>query len=429
MPILIVVGLMMLSGVSYLVLVNNLDDNNSTFYIILVLGVIIRLSMLLSSPIITVDYLRYQWDGAVLANGINPYLYSPAQVLSYDAPQVLIELASHPDSTLSSVIFPEIRTPYPPVAQIIFALSHILQPWSLQAWRLVILTFDFLTLLLLLQMLKELRLPVWSVGFYWLNPVLVKEVINSGHMDVLVLPFLMAGCLKHISGKYYQAILLLALSVCVKIWPIVLLPVFIRPIIPEKGKVALVTLLFTAVCALIFYPVYSSGLDGTHGMMAYAGGWEYNASLFRMIQTTSERILSAFNSSLSEGIIARAFTAILFAFWTLTVLRKPGYSRDFLRQCLLIIAGLLMLNPTFFPWYYVWLVPFLVFHPNLLTLFSALLPVYYLRFHYIAQDNVQFFDKYIVWLQFAPVWAMIINEWLLSCRINHGYGEDTETRI
>jgi hypothetical protein len=64
-----------------------------------------------------------------------------------------------------------------------------------------------------------------------------------------------------------------------------------------------------------------------------------------------------------------------------------------------------------------------------LTLFSALLPIYYLRFHYIAQDNVQFFDKYIVWLQFAPVWAMIINEWLLSCRINHGYGEDTETRI
>jgi hypothetical protein len=424
MPILIVVGLMVLSGVSYLFFVNT-DENESTFYLVLVIGVIIRVSMLLSSPIITVDYLRYQWDGAVLANGVNPYLYSPAQVLSSDVPQVLIELASHPDSTLSRVIFPELRTPYPPIAQIFFALSHVIQPWSLQVWRLVMLASDFITLLLLLRLLKELSLPTWSAGIYWLNPVLVKEVINSGHMDVLILPFLVASCLEYIRGKHYHAISLLALSVGIKIWPITLLPVFIRSILPDYRRAASVTIAFTALCALIFYPVFVSGLNGTHGMLAYAGGWEYNASFFRIIQVLIETMLSAFNSSFSGGFFARALTVFIFTMWTLNVLREPGYTLDFLRQCLLVIAGMLLLNPTFFPWYYVWIVPFLVFHPSFLTLFSALLPIYYLRFHYLALGNVQIFDTYIVWLQFVPVWAIIIYEWLLIRRINRGYGGDS----
>ncbi len=423
MPIITVVGWMTLSGVSYLLLVKS-EAMEGKLYLILALGALIRVAMLFSTPIITVDYFRYQWDGAVLANGINPYLYSPAQVIASDAPSVLINLASQSDSTLSRVIFPELRTPYPPVVQIFFALSHVLQPWSLTVWRLLMLAFDVLTLVLLLRLLDELDLPAWAVGVYWLNPVLVKEVINSGHMDVLILPFLLAGCLMHTRGKHYHAVTLLALSVGVKIWPIVLLPVFIHPIIPDIRKAASATVLFTALCVAFFYPVYISGVDGSLGMLAYAGRWEYNASIYKVILAFSEMMVSLVNSPSSAGFFARALTILLFLCWTLRVIRSSDDTADFMRRCALVIAGLLLLSPTFFPWYYVWIIPFLVFHPSPMKLFTALLPLYYLRFHCLAVGRVEIFDNYLVWLQFVPVWTLIAYEWLLNRSNSRGYGEE-----
>ena len=427
MPILPVVGLMVLSGVIYLILLNYLDDRAMTLEIVLALGLVIRAAMLLSSPIITVDYFRYQWDGAVLANGFNPYLYSPEQILIGEVPDKLVELANHPASTINEVIFQELRTPYPPVSQLFFALSHLVQPWSFTVWRIVLLAFDLLTLVLLLRLLDELDLPELSIAIYWLNPLLVKEIVGSGHMDILIMPFLLAGILLLIRRKHYSAFLFLALSVGVKIWPIVLLPLFLRPILPDRKRAGSALLLFLTLCMLIFYPVYLSRINDSLGIVAYARNWEYNASLFQVILIGSNTLLAILKvHSLSGQHLSRALIAILFSVWSLHVLRDPYDSKDLFHQCTLIISGLLFLSPTFFPWYFVWILPFLVFYPlRPLLLLSSLLPLYYLRFHFFALEQVDFFDGYVVWLQFVPVWGLFFYEWLLRRRNQPGQGADT----
>ena len=48
---------------------------------VIVIGAGLRISMLSSAPILEDDYYRYLWDGAVVVNGLNPYAYSPAEVL------------------------------------------------------------------------------------------------------------------------------------------------------------------------------------------------------------------------------------------------------------------------------------------------------------------------------------------------------------
>ncbi|RMF61844.1 MAG: hypothetical protein D6748_00750, partial [Calditrichaeota bacterium] len=48
--------------------------------LILLLGLVVRVLMFFSSPILEDDYYRYLWDGAVSANGFNPYQYSPAEI-------------------------------------------------------------------------------------------------------------------------------------------------------------------------------------------------------------------------------------------------------------------------------------------------------------------------------------------------------------
>jgi hypothetical protein len=187
MPILLFVFLMTLSGAFYIQLIKmipSLKEKKNLLFVILLLGLIMRIMMFFSTPIITVDYNRYLWDGAVLANGINPYLYSPNQIQrapesASEIPLILKSLSTQQGSTLSKIIFPELRTPYPPIAQLFFALSYIIKPWSLMTWRFLLFISELISFILLYRILTYLgKSPLW-ISVYWLNPILAKEIINS----------------------------------------------------------------------------------------------------------------------------------------------------------------------------------------------------------------------------------------------------------
>ena len=61
------------------------------------------------------------------------------------------------------------------------------------------------------------------------------------------------------------------------------------------------------------------------------------------------------------------------------------------------------------------LVPLLAIRPRLsLLLLTALLPLYYLRFYFVAHERKDLFDYGIVWLEYAPVWCLLIWEWAAS---------------
>jgi hypothetical protein len=83
----------------------------------------------------------------------------------------------------------------------------------------------------------------------------------------------------------------------------------------------------------------------------------------------------------------------------------------------LVIAALFLLSPTQFPWYYVWLAPFLALCPSFALLaLTAALPLYYLRFYFDARDQVALFDYGIVWLEYLPIMALLIVEWIAMRR-------------
>ena len=78
------VALLCLSGLAYLFLVETVIHTpvqKRVVLWILALGIIMRFAAILAEPILEDDYHRYLCDGAVSANGLNPYLYSPQDVL------------------------------------------------------------------------------------------------------------------------------------------------------------------------------------------------------------------------------------------------------------------------------------------------------------------------------------------------------------
>lgn len=424
-PIVAFVCLEILAGVVYLLaiaLVRSSGNSKKVLIGVIVVGAMIRAAASLSTPVLEDDYYRYLWDGAVVAHGYNPYSLTPSAALAaregdVSVPAGIGQLALESGPVLGRVNHPDLRTVYPPVAQVAFALSYVLGPWTLIAWRLVLLAFDIATLGLLLRILHRANIPLLWITVYWWNPILVKETFNSGHMDVLALPFVMGSILLAIRGKRLGSIVCLILAAGAKLWPVLLLPVIMRPLLREPRRLITALILLVLMASALFLPVYLSGLGNDSGLVAYQQNWEMNDALFMLVLwglRALERGLLEFDA---PGT-ARLFVVMSLLGWTFwSSRRKSEQIREISTIWLGIIAAAFFLSPTQFPWYYLWMVPLLAIRPAWsLLLLSALLPLYYLRFYFNARHQVEIFDYGIVWLEYIPVWVLLIRDWLVSRR-------------
>lgn len=107
-----------------------ISKNKNWFLIIIGTGIIARLILIPAQPVVENDFYRYLWDGAVTANGFNPYEYSPKEALNEnterEVPEILKQLAEESGEIIHGINHPHIRTIYPPVAQVIFAVCYFI---------------------------------------------------------------------------------------------------------------------------------------------------------------------------------------------------------------------------------------------------------------------------------------------------------------
>ncbi len=119
-PILAFVALMMMAGVIYLLVILGFKQDvfsKRLLVWVILLGLLVRISMSASTPILEDDYYRYLWDGGVVAKGFNPYQYAPRDILvggNIDLPHHLTELALQAKPILERINYPRLRTVYPP---------------------------------------------------------------------------------------------------------------------------------------------------------------------------------------------------------------------------------------------------------------------------------------------------------------------------
>ena len=417
-PVLFLVAILVFSGAVYLFAIfktPRTDLKKNQLIWVIGIGIILRVLMLFSAPILEDDYLRYLWDGAVTANGINPYMYSPEEVLGGTGiPTELSELAEESGEIIHGINHPEVRTIYPPIAQAFFALSYWLDSWSLISWKLILIVFDLATLSLIFNALGILKLPSSYLIIYWWNPLLLKEIFNSAHLDVLVFPFVLSAIIMASQNRYIRSTVTLIIGMGIKLWPVFLLPILLRPII-SKPKELLSALVVAAISiGILFLPIYLSGLDNSSGFIAYGQSWQNNDSAFRILIYISELSLDLLHyETFHKYTVARFLVIALIAIWIAYItLGKTFKNEDLFKKSLLIIAFVFLISPTQFPWYYTWLIPFLAIKPRFsLLLLTALLPMYYLRYYFEPRGEIEIFTNLIVWVEFVPVWILLIWEW------------------
>ena len=394
------------------------QSNTQSLYWIIGLGLLARLLLMIPDPFLEIDYVRYFWDGAVINVGFSPYRWSPEQVISGNAPEELIVLAQQSNGLIDQINYPYVSTIYPPLAQAIFALTNWISPWDLMVWKLVILMFDGITAVLLYVILRQIgRPPVWLI-IYWWNPIVIVEFSNAAHMDVLLLPFLVGAFYLTLKGRatFVQGGLL-ACATAVKLWPVLLLPLFIRTN-SDKRKTVLVIVSFTIMSTFLLWPFLVQTLIPASGLHAYGVGWENNAALFHILLAGLTLAFDSFGLfDLDTDRVLRTcvgLTIILIALGlNVRASIVPGDPQIMARRIILVIAALLLLGPTMYPWYYTWMVPFLAILPlRSMLIFSAVLPLYRLQFHPWFMENSWVFQDIIVWLEQGPVLILLA----LECR-------------
>lgn len=387
-------------------------------FFVLIVAVFLRLGLQDVPSILEDDYNRYLWDGAVTASGLNPYAYSPEQVLELRKDNPLFDsLIDQSKGTFANINHPEFSTVYPPAAQVVFAITHWISPFNLDALRLVMLALELGCMGFILLILRKLgKSPLWVALYAW-NPLILKEITNSVHMEpILMLPVLI-GVYLVLQKRMMLASCALAVSAGVKIWPALLVLVIWRQLLSTPKKLIQNGLVFGLVLSLMVAPILLTGLSEKSGFVAFGGQWQASSAAYLMSEWVSYLVTPYWvDAYLEIPLVSRILLAlILLATIGFIVLKTAATNEQMVWRMFLITAAIYILSPSNTPWYFIWIAPFLCIFPSRgLLLAGALIPLHYAFFHFSLRGMPEIYQEGIVWLIWLPVWALLLFDFVKS---------------
>jgi len=272
---------------------------------------------------------------------------------------------------------------YPPLSE--WSFSWVT---TIAGYKRLYTGLDVASIVVILLLLAARKQPLQSVLMYAWNPSVVVAFAMCGHHDALAILTLLAANLLIIAKRGSASIALLALSFLSKFYAALLVPAFLK-----RTRRAYAGL-FAAVVLLGYAPYASAGRKLFDGLSQYAAGWENNDSAFRLL-------LLAGNSRAQAGLLAGVCVAAL-----LLLVQKRRMEP--LQASFLLIAGLLILSPNAFPWYFTWSIPFLCFYPSRAWLLMSVTCVlgYAPVVAYTAGGSYQDSPLMLI-LEYAPVFAWL----------------------
>lgn len=436
------------AGAAILVL-KRLDDRAS-FWIILAFGLLFRAAIFPAQQIQEDDVYRYLWDGKVFAHGINPYEYAPKLVGTYKSLKIrdpeefnrrydernsrelerLYRLKWENPTALSfleRVNHPDIPTIYPPLAQYVFRAAHWMRPDSILTLRGAFLLFDLIALTFIVLALTALGKNKNLCLIYFWSPLIIKETFNSTHLDIIGISFLCASLYFYVRARFSAAIFFLALSVLGKLYPIILLPLYLKGMTersesPKLRSIALNMLLFIAVVGVLYLPFLNIGMKAFAGLGAYAARWENNDSLFAILLYLFSSVLKLtpflhLATFLCKATVAVILLAALYYLLNNREQDKSKLALNDVNQVFTMLGLVFLLSPVQNPWYLEWIVPFLCFFPRRSwILLTGLVGLYYLSFYFDYQDIKQY-KPWLPWFEYLPFYFFLATEMSLTAKL------------
>jgi len=335
----------------------NRPVNRWTLAIILTSAVVCRLICLFSPPFLSTDIFRYIWDGWVQAAHINPYRYIPADThLAF-----LRDLEIYPNINRRDYA----HTVYPPGSQMLFLLITRVGG-SVRWMKAGMVGLEMLTLWVLVKLLTAVGLRREQVLIYAWHPLLLWEVASSGHVDAAALPLLALALLFYVRHKPAATGVALAAATLVKLYPIVLFPALYRRSDWRKGDWKLPAWLAAIVAA--GYACYASVGPHVLGFLpeyAKEEGLESGSRYFLLTLARHALHWDGLPTAVFYGFAA----LLLLGLASVAFFKGEGSALAAIGYSFAIATALMLLFSPHYPWYYLWLLPFLCIIPNVPMLY------------------------------------------------------------
>jgi alpha-1,6-mannosyltransferase len=319
----------------------------------LVLALLLRLLWLPAMPALSDDFHRFRWDGLLVANGISPFQFRPAELASAPLSQsVKPKLRAPLNQLFLQLNSPDYYSVYPPVCQFIFGAAANLFPNSETGFvvvlRLFILVAECGSAWLLLLLLDVLHKPRELALSYLLHPLVIIELTGNLHFEALVVFFVLLATWLLVRRKTHQSALALALAVATKLLPVLVLPLLIKPL-GWRRFIAYATV-FILGFALLFLPFISTELIGhiSGSLQLYFHRFEFNASFYYLLRAIGFQ-LSGYNeiAILGPGLALVSAGTVLVVAW-----QRRQFSLARVSTSLLLILSIYYLcATTVHPWY------------------------------------------------------------------------------
>ena len=364
-----------------------------------------RLIFLVSLPNLSQDFYRFIWDGRLILSGLNPYLQLPkdlilnANFLMPKAKELVFSMGELSAKHYSN---------YPPINQLCYAIAGFFSPNSIigavVVLRLIIVTADLGILYFGQKLLKNIGLNPNKIYWYLLNPLVVLELSGNLHFEGVMLFFLVLSIYLLQKNNYKWASFFIAISISVKLLPLLLLPILYKYLGLKKAVIFYGFTLF--FCFLFFVPFLSSELIDNYSKTIglWFTNFEFNASIYYIIRYIGQQIYG-YNIIQTVGKIIPVMVILFILFKAFFSKNKTEI--DLFNTFLIVLSIYFFTATTIHPWYIINLVFLSVF-----TQFKY--PIYWsfvIILSYFAYSNPEFKENfYLIFIEYAVVFTMFFLE-------------------
>ncbi len=293
------------------------------------------------------DMIRYIWDGRVQRFGINPYSVIPSEPsVAHTHTADTVRMPSRHD-----------RTPYPPAAQLFFRAIVTISEAPL-TMKLALLLCDLGAILFLWQWLRATGRNEWLALAYAWNPLVILEGAHSSHIDVLGTFWIIASAYWLARRRTALSAVAFTLAVATKLVPLVLAPLFL-------GRIRIRDIaLGVGLLGALYLPFAFGSTVPVGAVPNVVEHIRFNSPIFRPLAW----VITPRGAALFA--LAVGFGAAIWARWKLSATDPAAWAWP--------MALVLACAPVIYPWYLLYITPFLVSRATLpLTVWTfTAIPVY-----------------------------------------------------
>jgi GT2 family glycosyltransferase len=275
------------------------------------------------------DINRYVWEGEIQLSGYNPFQFAPEAD----------ELKHLRNDNWQDINFKNIPAIYWPFAQLLFKAGAAISPTHRFFTGMLVL-FDAGTIFLLMLMLRSFSRDFREIVLYALNPMTIISVAGQGHLESILVFWIMLSLYGAQQKKSWLMYLALGFGVMTKLTPIIFLPLLV-----DRGNLKYFPLFLLPFSLMI--PYYNPEINFLSTLGLFLSSFNHNG-LFNYV---SQSLIGVLPTAWVAMFCAAGLCGFVFFL-----------TPDRTRSVFLVSAILLIFAPTFHTWYLLLLTPFLVLY-------------------------------------------------------------------